>query len=98
MTTSTAHFQKPVLTFGEQLDPAMKITEQADADQYLSAYVRWLVEYGAMTEDYAQNVALGNIGYFAGYYSAETAERVLRLFDASHPIFGKSIPFEDSQS
>lgn len=28
------------------------------------------------------------MGYYAGYYDAETRERVERLFGAVHPIFG----------
>ncbi len=29
-----------------------------------------------------------NLGYYAGYFSVETRQRVERLFRAPHPIFG----------
>ena len=46
---------------------------------------------------------LSNVGYFTGYYDAETACRVQHWLNCSHPIFGKSRPtaaeaFEAGQS
>lgn len=31
---------------------------------------------------------LSNVGYFSGYYSSETAKRVLDWLGATHPFFG----------
>ncbi len=36
----------------------------------------------------AEVIERENLGYFAGYYNMETRERVEKLFDAIHPIFG----------
>lgn len=83
---------KEGLTYSECLSPAMKITEQADADQYKLDYVSFIQGYldkeprdDSMT---AEQIANANIGYFAGYYDDKTRERVERLFKCSHPVFG----------
>lgn len=87
---------KKVLTYGECLRPAMAITEQADADQYLSDYVDYIQKAldAEPREDgmTARQIALINIGYFAGYYDHETMARTQKLFGAAHPIFGKEQP------
>ena len=38
---------------------------------------------------------LANIGYFAGYYSAEIADKTYELFETEHPIFGKTHPTKE---
>lgn len=79
-------------TIGDLLEPAMKITDQADADQYKKAYIEFTHKY--MTQEQfdkgetAEGVVNSNLGYFAGYFSNETRERVERLFHCSHPVFG----------
>jgi hypothetical protein len=40
----------------------------------------------------AERLERVNLGYFAGYYDTETAQRVLTLFKAAHPIFGTVAP------
>lgn len=96
--TSTEHFTSGrVLTHGECLHPAMKITEQADADNYLAAYVGYLEWRGTLPVN-ARSIALGNIGYFAGYFGdGEVAERMNRLFRATHPIFD-GFPTDEAHS
>lgn len=83
---------KDVLTYGEIGDPAMKITEQADADQYKAAYVAYVQKFLDAEPDpdglTAEQVVETNLGYWAGYYDNETRERVERLFRCSHPVFG----------
>lgn len=37
----------------------------------------------------AETVEKMNLGYFAGYSSHETRERVEKLFRCAHPVFGK---------
>lgn len=83
---------KAELTYGDLLRPAMSITEQEDADQYLVAYVAHIQEFldkepraDGLT---AEQIAKTNLGYFAGYYDSETRERVERLFRCQHPVFG----------
>lgn len=81
------------LTIGETLAPAMEITDQDDAAQYLkdlTAYTQKKIDEGKMKEDgkTAEEIAKSNLAYYAGYYSNETRERVERLFKCEHPIFG----------
>lgn len=84
--------KKESLTLGECLEPAMKITEQGDADQYLKQYIAFIQisldkepRKDAMT---AEQIAKINLGYWAGYYDNETRERVEKLFKCVHPISG----------
>lgn len=87
---------KEVLTFGECLNPAMQITDQADADQYLNDYVDYIQKAldSKPREDgmTARQIALINLGYYAGYYGHETMARTQKLFATAHPIFGKEQP------
>ena len=90
---------KKVLTYGECLRPACEEIETVeDAAQYFRDYVRFIQD--AIDEENgtaggvnkngntAEEIAKINIGYFAGYYSNDTAARVNKLFDTTHPIFG----------
>lgn len=83
---------KDRLTYGECLKPAMEITDQADADQYLKAYIAFtqkFIDSGEVKEGKtAEQIVKSNLGYFAGYYSDETRVRVEKLFNCSHPVFG----------
>lgn len=83
---------KETLTFGECLGPAMEITDPEDARQYLVEYVKYTQKFldkeprdDDMT---AEQICKTNLGYYAGYYSSETRQRVEELFTCSHPIFG----------
>lgn len=79
-------------TVGELLDPAMQITKQEDADQYLASYIKWIQKDLDKTPNKdgltAEQIAKSNLGYYAGYYSNETRERVEKLFKCEHPVFG----------
>lgn len=83
---------KEILTYGECLRPAMSITDQEDADQYLKDYIsyqqRWLDKEPRINTITAEQMCKINLGYYAGYYNNETRERVERLFCCTHPIFG----------
>jgi hypothetical protein len=83
---------KPTLTYGECLTPAMRITDKADAQQYMRDYIayieRQLTAHPRDDDMTAEQIARVNLGYFAGYYDSETRERVERLFRCEHPIFG----------
>lgn len=82
--------KKKVLTYGEALDPAMKITNQEDADQYKEAYINWQMEQMKITYEEALNIVNSNLGYYAGYYSTETRLQVEKLFNTQHPFLGKA--------
>ena len=83
---------KEVLTYGECLDPAMMITEEADAEQYKADYIAYIQRFldQELREDdkTPEEIANINIGYYARYYDSETAARVQKLFKCSHPILG----------
>lgn len=82
------------------IGPAMMITDAEDARQFLKDYISYLEEFTDWTiEDgkaivngdftRAEQLAKRNLAYHAGYFDDETRERVERLFDCEHPIFGK---------
>lgn len=76
------------MTIGEKYDPAMKITDQAEADAYFQICVDHSMTYHRKTREEAEALERTNLGYYAGYGSSETRERVERLFRCSHPVFG----------
>lgn len=76
------------LTIGEKYDPAMKITDQTEADAYFQLCVDHSMTYHCKTRTEAEALERANLGYYAGYGSAETRERVERLFQCAHPVFG----------
>lgn len=76
------------LTIGEKYDPAMKITDQAEADAYFQLCVDHSMTYHRKTREEAEALERTNLGYYAGYGDSETRERVERLFRCSHPVFG----------
>jgi hypothetical protein len=86
---------KEEITIGEKYGPAMEITDQAAADAYFEECVRHTMSFGK-SRDEAEQTERSNLGYYAGYYSHETRERVERLFRCAHPLLGsireKGIP------
>lgn len=85
---------KDLLSYGDCLGPAMKITDEQDAQQYLADYIAYIEERRITHPEEAgrhsaEETAKINLGYYAGYYDSETRERVERLFMCAHPIFGK---------
>jgi len=85
---------KEVLTYGDCLSLTMKITDQADADQYFKKYVAHIQGHlnkePSKDDMTAEQIARTNLGYFAGYYDNETRIRIERLFSCSHSIFGNT--------
>jgi len=74
-------------TIGEKYNPILDISRQDYADEYFERCVQHTMSYGKTREE-AEKIERQNIGYYAGYFSSEVAERVNRLFRTSHPIFG----------
>jgi len=77
----------------DKYGPAMEITTQEEADAYFEECVDHCLrcdqqEGGVKTRAEAEELERSNLGYYAGYYSHETRERVERLFRCWHPIFG----------
>jgi len=83
---------KKTLTYRECLDPAMKITDAEDAQQYLKSYVKFIEKILKKEPNKdgltAIEIAKIDIGYWTGYYNSETRARIEKLFFTSHPIFG----------
>jgi hypothetical protein len=81
---------KEVLTYGEALSPAMEITDEADAQQYLNDYIAYTQKHldKNPSDKTASEIARINLGYYAGYYSHDVRARVEKLFNCSHPVFG----------
>lgn len=75
-------------THAEKYGPAMKITEQAEADAYFEDLVKHCMLFDKTREE-AENIERKNLGYYAGYHDPETREQVEHLFKCEHPVFGK---------
>ena len=78
---------KETLTYGECLEPAMKITDPEDARQYMAEYVKFIAKHDC-GKNTPEEVAKQNLGYYAGYYDNETRMRVEMLFTCAHPVLG----------
>lgn len=85
-------------TIGDLYHPAAKLQTKEDAAEYLEALVDHCVQARAAAGDpvgreKAIAIQKSNIGYFMGYYDADTAKRVYWLIDGCvHPIFGTDRP------
>lgn len=77
------------ISIGDKYSPAMRCTEQEDADSYFEACVEHSMRFG-YTREQAEQIERSNLGYYAGYYDFETRLRVERLFKCVHPIFGSA--------
>lgn len=75
-------------TQAEKYDPAMDITDQAEADAYFEDLVKHCMLFNKTREE-AEKIERANLGYYAGYHDDATRERVERLFNCEHPIFGR---------
>ena len=83
------------LTVGEALNPITEITDEADAAQYLESYIHFIENTCNKAGSPGFNpreTALANIGYYAGYFDKETADRIYALFHTTHPVFGSTFP------
>lgn len=78
------------LTNGEILGVAMGVQTEAEANEFLAGYMTYIRRKNPSGD--AREIALSNIGYWTGYCSGSTAERVMQLFHCSHPIFGHHRP------
>lgn len=76
------------ITIQEKYAPAMEILTQPEADEYFAAMVEHMLRRGVASREKAEDIERANLGYYAGYYGAETRARVERLFKCKHPIFG----------
>jgi len=78
---------KREITFGDKYGPAMAINDQPTATAYFNECVEHAMLWGHSREK-AEAIERSNLGYWAGYHDDATRERVERLFNCSHPVFG----------
>lgn len=64
---------------GALFDAAISVKDKEEATEFLQMYV----DSGCPRE-----VALSNLGYFAGYYSEKARRKIAELYGAMHPVFG----------
>jgi hypothetical protein len=78
-------------SFPQLFEPAMKVTDQAEADAMLERFVQSLIDGdcpGSHDREHLRSIARDWIGHYAGYCSDETRTRVERLYQCEHPFFG----------
>ena len=74
-------------TYGEEFDEAMRCNTKEEADAWLAQEIaRRKLEFGQSPEK-AEHIIKVNLGYMAGYRNHATAQKILNLFGAPHPIF-----------
>lgn len=78
------------ITTGEKYDPAMKVTDQAEADEMFERLVKHSLATGASSRQEAERIERSNLGYYAGYYDQETRLRVEKLYRCTHPVLGSA--------
>src|SRR4051812_5648723 len=76
------------MTFAEKYRYAMTITDPAEAKSYFEKCVRQQMLNTGKPKAEAEKIERDNLGYYAGYYDSVTVQRVERLYNAAHPIFG----------
>jgi hypothetical protein len=86
---------KRSITFEEKYEPAMRITDQTEADAYFEECVQHCLRFGDKTRAEAEAIERTNIGYWAGYHGRATQLRVFKLYRTEHPIFGLREPTAD---
>lgn len=74
----------------DDLDAAMKAVDQGEADALFARLVQHSMKRGGHSICEAESIMRENLGYYAGYFSHDTRERVERLYGAIHPIFGSA--------
>ena len=80
------------MTYGEAYGPAMKMTDPAEAKEYLEALIERDMRVLGKTFEEAHAMEMSNLGYYSGYYDHKTMVLVNELFGAVHPIFGAPDP------
>jgi len=87
---------KEYKTFGELFNLALKLAKEnkSEAQEWFKEYVHYIMtENNSNNRDEAVSIAKSNLGYFAGYYDAETCDLIYKTYQCSHPIFGDK-PFD----
>jgi len=73
-------------TQGELYDPAMEVQTKEEAAAYFKKLQDMMTD---VHPDISEKIIKANLGYWAAYGDSERRERVERLYDCEHPIFGR---------
>jgi len=76
----------------EIMDRVAKGMNRHEANLILEAQAEEMIAIGEKDAEEAKRIIRTNIGYIAGYYNHEIADRAYELFDTEHPIFGRKWP------
>jgi hypothetical protein len=78
-----------VRTVGDVMKDVLACTTKDEARALIRTEVgRLLIEKPQLLPEEARSNFLTNVGYMTGYYSRDTAARILDLFETRHPYFG----------
>ena len=80
-----------MLSLQQIMDRVAAGMTKEEATTLLAEQVAEIVKLGVSEEEATRRI-LANIGYFAGYYSQEIADKAYDLFNTEHPIFGRTHP------
>jgi len=72
---------KEIETFGDLASAVVSCKTREEAQEFMAVY-------RAIDGENAD----GNVGYLAGYYDRETAQKIWDWFGTEHPIFGATYP------
>jgi hypothetical protein len=72
-------------TYGEQFESALKCQTREEAEHWMETEVTQYIEQYGGTPEEAIGIIKHNLGYMAGYYSSDTADKIRNLFSANHP-------------
>lgn len=75
-------------TNSDKYGPAMDITKQEKADEWLAACAEHRMRMAPVSLLEAELLERDAIAYYAGYFGEEVRLRVERLFKCTHPTFG----------
>ena len=81
-----------MMMLSEIMDRVQAGMTKEEAAALLASQVEEIVGLGDSNREEATRLVLTNIGYFAGYYAPEIADRAYELFNTEHPIFGRTHP------
>jgi|SRR3989344_4389762 len=82
-------------------NPAFTAVEVLEDQSEMRTFMTQYADYLRTSDDpqvveNAEQVALSNMGYITVYYGAETVRKWQSVFtDMPHPVFGRTIPFND---
>lgn len=75
------------MNYSELYDPAMEVQTKEEAEACFKVIQDRYSEDGVYPE-ISDKIIKANLGYWAAYGNAERRERIERLYDCEHPIFG----------